>query len=122
MPSLSFQKQFVPGIRAMLSKDYSARLKVKPKHTTIRGYRKRPFKKGDRLILFFGLRTKNCEKLGEVCCRKVEDIGIEIIGKQLIIVLNNKTIREDAIQQLAENDGFENGEEMVHFLFRVLIQ
>src|SRR5665648_136068 len=76
MPSLSFQKPFVPGIRAMLDKDYATRLKIKPKTTTIRATRKRPFKKGDKLFLFSGLRTKYCHKLGEVICLKVEDIEI----------------------------------------------
>ena len=38
------------------------------KQMTIRALRKRPFKVGDSLQLFSGLRTKNCEKLKEETC------------------------------------------------------
>ena len=116
MPSLSFQKQFVPGIRAMISKDYAVRLKVKPKRTTIRNMRKRPFKKGDRLILFSGLRTKKCEKLGEVRCKKVEDIHLQYVCEVLDmfeVVVNGKTIDDDAINLMARQDGFTDGFSMM---------
>jgi len=67
MPSLSFQKQFVPAVRAMLDKDYAQRLKIKPKTTTIRAARKRPFRKGDTLYLFSGIRTKYCTNDLNLC-------------------------------------------------------
>lgn len=116
MPSLSFQKQFVPGIRAMISKDYAVRLKVKPKRTTIRNMRKRPFKKGDRLILFSGLRTKKCEKLGEVRCKKVEEIEIDRIGTSPYMVkVNGNRINETAIHLIAKQDGFADGAAMIQW-------
>ena len=76
MPSLNFKKQFVPGIRAMLDREYARRLKIKPKRTTIRAMRKVPIRKGDTLYLFTGLRTPHCERLGEVKCLKVETVEI----------------------------------------------
>jgi len=39
---------------------------------TIRSPRKRPFKVGDELQIYWKLRTKNCEKLGEGRVTKVE--------------------------------------------------
>src|SRR5665648_531733 len=77
MPALSFQKPFVPGVMAMLDPDYASRNKVKPKTTTIRAMRKRPFKKGDRLFLFSGMRTKQCKRLGECVCMKVENFTLK---------------------------------------------
>jgi hypothetical protein len=114
MPSLSFQQQFVPGIYAMLSKDYASRTKVKPKTTTIRAMRKRPFKKGDRLFLFSGLRTKQCKRLGEAICKKIEMIGIEEAASGLFIVtVNGEMITEEEINCLARHDGFKTGAEMI---------
>jgi hypothetical protein len=77
MPSVNFQKQFAPGVLAMLDKDYAQRNNIKPKTTTIRAMRKRPFKKGDKLILFSGLRTKYCQRLGIVVCLRVEVVVME---------------------------------------------
>lgn len=114
MPSLSFQQQFVPGIYAMLSKDYAVRTKVKPKITTIRKARKRPFKKGDRLFLFSGLRTKKCVRLGEVICTKVEDVTIEKVADQYyMIAINGTMITEEEISVMARHDGFTTGQEMI---------
>jgi hypothetical protein len=47
MPSINFQKQFAPGILAMLDKDYAKRTGITPKTTTIRARRKHPIKKND---------------------------------------------------------------------------
>src|SRR5665648_655307 len=76
MPSLSFKKEFAPGILSMLDKNYAKRTGVKPKSTTIRSTRKRPIRKGDKLFLFSRLRTTSCKKLGETICLKTEDITI----------------------------------------------
>jgi hypothetical protein len=65
MPALSFQKQFVPFVE-----DGS-------KQHSIRADRKRPFKVGDTLSLFYGMRTKQCRLLARVPCIKVERMRIE---------------------------------------------
>jgi len=119
MPSLSFQKQFVPGILAMLDKDYATRLKIKPKTTTIRATRKRPFKKGDKLFLFSGLRTTSCKRLGTVICLKVEDIeisefnGNHILKPAIMFKLDGSTLSRSQIQNIASGDGFEKWEDMI---------
>lgn len=41
------------------------------KTQTIRKPRKHPIKEGDKLFIYFGLRTKQCEKLGEGIVTKV---------------------------------------------------
>jgi len=41
------------------------------KTQTIRKPRKHPIKKGDKLFIYWKLRTKECEKLGEAIIRKI---------------------------------------------------
>lgn len=65
MPLLGFQKQFVEAVESGT------------KRQTIRAHRKRPFKVGDTLYLYYGLRTQQCRKLGEVECREVVPFKIE---------------------------------------------
>jgi len=38
------------------------------KHQTVRRLRKHPIRQGDRLFLYWHLRQKDCEKLGEAVC------------------------------------------------------
>lgn len=114
MPSLNFKKEFVPGILAMLDKNYKKRTGIKPKTTTIRAKRKRPIKKGDRLFLYSGLRTKYCKKLGETDCLKAEEFTItEIQDEKLLIVLDGTLLTEREVQKIAVTDGFHNWQEFV---------
>lgn len=57
---------------------------------TVRRPRKRPLRVGDRLIAYWRLRTKECEKLGET----------------KIMAIQRKTVREFT-EADAEKDGFE---------------
>lgn len=116
MPSLGFQKQFVPGVRAMLDPDYARRNKIRPKTTTIRKMRKRPFKKGDRLFLFSGLRTPHCERLGETRCLKVEDFQIAFeneIPKGFYV--DGKLLSDADSNAIAIDDGFKGWREMIEW-------
>lgn len=114
MPSLSFKKEFAPGILAMLDKQYAKRTGVKPKSTTIRATRKRPIRKGDRLFLYSGLRTKYCQKLGETICLKTEEIAIrESAAAFYEIVVNEVKLTIDEIKKLALADGFTSGLELI---------
>jgi len=114
MPSLNFQKQFMPGILAMLDKDYARRTRIKPKTTTIRAKRKRPFRKGDSLYLFAGQRKKYCQKLGIVTCRKTEAFVIEEESRGIYRIIINGTILSDkAAQVVAQDDGFTTLKEMI---------
>ena len=107
MPSLNFQKQFMPGILAMLDKDYARRTRIKPKTTTIRAKRKRPFRKGDSLYLFAGQRTKYCQRLGKVTCRKTEEFAIEEESPCIYkIIINGTILSDEAAQEVAMEDGF----------------
>jgi len=114
MPSLSFQQQFVPGVMAMLDPDYAKRNKVKPKKTTIRKLRKRKFKKGDRLFLFHGSRTRP-KRLGECACMKVEDIYINEDGPFCFLKINGMDLTSDQMEILAEKDGFRDAFSMLNW-------
>lgn len=61
------------------------------KTQTIRRPRKYPINVGDKLYIYWKLRTKECEKLGEA-------IATKVVRKQLVDITN-----EDAIK-----DGFKN--------------
>jgi hypothetical protein len=61
-------------------KQFAGKVVSGEKKQTIRAYRKRPFKVGDKLQLYTGLRTKACRKLGEAVCISARDV--EIIGSK----------------------------------------
>lgn len=108
MPSLNFQSQFAPGILAMLDKSYAKRTGIKPKTTTIRAKRKHPIKKGDKLYLFSAQRTIQCQKLGEVVCRKLEEIYIDETREGYDIRIDGYPIFLEEAQKVAETDGFDS--------------
>lgn len=60
MPAYSFQERFVPFILAL------------------RKGRSRHALPGDKLYLYYGLRTKWCRKIGEAICCRTERITINI--------------------------------------------
>lgn len=64
MPALNFKMQFADKVEKG------------EKIQTIRATRKRPFRCGDKLYLYTGLRTKYCKKIGESVCHNVEDVEI----------------------------------------------
>ena len=100
MVAYSFQKQFVAEIQAG------------KKHQTIRAHRKnnRHARVGERLQLYCGLRTKNCQKLfdNDPICRGVDDVEIDITdgGKIEQIVLNGRKLTSIEIEDFAKADGF----------------
>jgi len=104
----------MPGILAMLDKDYARRTRIKPKTTTIRAKRKRPFKKGDSLYLFAGQRTKYSQRLGKVTCRKTEAFVIEEESPGIYkIIINGTVLSDEAAQDVALEDGFTTLKEMI---------
>lgn len=72
------------------------------KTQTIRKPRKHPIKEGDKLFIYWKLRTKQCEKLGE-------GIVTKVLRKQL-----NKMDNEDAIK-----DGFDDVYDFVDIFTRM---
>jgi hypothetical protein len=100
MPAYSFKKRFVPPVLS------GAKTK------TIRRRSKKTAKPGDRLYLYFGLRTKWCEKLGEANCTKVEEIIIDDFG---VFIKGVKVVKPVELKELAVSDGFESFEDMMRF-------
>lgn len=93
------------------------------KRQTIRKLRKRPFKVGDKLYLYTGLRTKNCKPLspGVVTVKEVHDIKIKFSGIPPVvlcsIVIDYHQINYIAAFELSKNDGFENFGDFLDFFF-----
>ena len=81
------------------------------KRQTIRKQRKQPFKLGETLYLYTGLRTKKVKKLMEIKCKSIEKVKIRGTG----ITLNSGEIiryqyyRADLY---AQDDGFKDFNEM----------
>lgn len=99
MPILNFKPQFVPYI-----------LDGTKRHT-IRAERKRPFKKGDRLFLYTGLRQKGATLLMQTMCLGVNNIDIFILGNDvktghLVITVQGVPLDTDEQCRLAWQDGF----------------
>lgn len=91
MPALSFQKQFADAILGGV------------KSQTVRTKRKRPIKRGDRLYLYTGMRTKQCRKLGEAKCWGVFPVSIYPSGETFI---NNRQLFGAELSDFFKRDGF----------------
>ena len=118
MPALNFKAEFVPGILAMLDPEYAKRTGIKAKTTTIRATRKHPIRKGERLYLYTGQRTKRCRKLGEVVCAKVQNIII-VDTKESQIHLDGYVFEKGENNRIAREDGFKNADEMISWFRKV---
>ncbi len=99
MPSLNFKPQFVAAIEQGR------------KCQTIRKQRKRPFKAGDTLYLFTGMRTTGCRRIGQHTCTHVKAIRIE----QRRIYIENERLNDRQLDDLALADGFADTAEMMRF-------
>jgi hypothetical protein len=67
MPAYSFQERFIPFLLDG-SKDHTVRAE--------RTGRSRHARPGDRIYLYYGMRTKWCRKIGEAICSAVRRIRI----------------------------------------------
>lgn len=94
MPLLGYKKQFAHLVE------------LGEKRQTIRALRKRPFKVGDRLYHYTGLRTKECRKLLESDCTDVDNIFIDEKGD---VYINGRCLYESAKESFAYADGFRRG-------------
>jgi len=90
MPALNYKKQFAPLVVSG------------KKMQMIRSERKRPFRVGDTLYHYTGLRTKQCRNLGISQCHQVDDI--EIYADT--ITVNGEHLDLDEMILLARRDGF----------------
>lgn len=91
MPALNFKEQFADAIE------------TGRKRQTVRLGRKRPIQTGDRLILYTGMRTKQCRKLREVTCQGVYRIVIE---ENETIRINGVALTPPERVSFARADGF----------------
>lgn len=98
MPALNFQKQFVSAVEDGT------------KRQTIRALRKRPFKVGDVLYLYAGMRTKQCKKLATVACVSAEHIWINSYRR--IVEVRNRQLDKGEVEMLAKSDGFMDAKAM----------
>lgn len=105
MPALNFKKEF------------AGRVKSGEKCQTIRAYRKdgRNPRPGQVLYLYTGMRTKDCQKLGEAICKTVTPICFENNGYLISITVGAASLSEKDVLRLAKADGFKNIEIFFEF-------
>lgn len=99
MPALSFKKEFADAVRKQ------------QKCQTIRATRKNPIKVGDTLYLYTGMRTKECEKIGEVVCKSVDEIEMTVIG----VRISGQYLTSSEVYRLAIADGFRSPLDFLNF-------
>lgn len=97
MPALNFKKQF------------ANKVENGEKTQTIRATRKRPFRYGDKLYLYTGLRTKYCKKIGESVCHNIEEVEILSNG---VMKLSGQVLNRAQRDEMATRDGFDNWNDM----------
>lgn len=97
MPALNFQAKFAEAVKSGT------------KRQTIRSYRKYPFKTGDRLFLYTGMRTSSCVKLGETVAQSVTEIRI---FKNVVRHGPHRFCSGSCLNRFAKSDGFNNWQEM----------
>lgn len=143
MPALNFQKQFSRPVWLGLKKQEREGMKppflpktwkgIKPKRQTIRALRKdgKLFKRGDKLFLYTGMRTKQCLKLGETKCEEAQFVKISdgMISISFDVLVNPKHLKvggkvklkaighvhwltEEERDYVARMDGFSEAAEM----------
>jgi hypothetical protein len=112
MPAYNFQKQFVPMIL-----DGS-------KHHTIRRRRKRATIVGDMLMLYTGMRTKQCLLIAVTECVKIEPVMILPFRMEMSYVrgYNVQPLNVEEINQLAKADGFEDTHDFFYFFRRYKLE
>jgi hypothetical protein len=102
MPALNFKLRFV------------SRVAAGSKPHTIRAWRRRPFKVGDKLAFFTGMRTKQCRRIrANARCRAARTIKVDTGRRRVILEGRQLTPRE--VKTLAEKDGFTRTDEFWDF-------
>lgn len=118
MVAYSFNKRFIDPIRVGLSR-ISLSFDCPPKRQTIRAVGKRRHARpGEILQLYTGMRTKQCEKIGDARCTEVLPIAMKVTEHTIAILLNDVPIGGGYIHAFAQSDGFAHGEDMLAFWLR----
>ena len=98
MPAYNFQEQFAPAVV------------FGEKRQTIRKPRKRPTRRGDKLYLYTGMRTKQCRRLlNPTPCTAVVPVVIE---RDSITLRCTHYTASWWLEAFAKDDGFESWAEM----------
>lgn len=106
MPALSFKKQFCPLVESG-EKTHSLRAK-----------RKRAWKVGDYLPLYYAMRAKQCRLLGKMTVTGVQDVSIHLrLEKEgepfgFDIIIDGELLSADESESFARRDGFPGLAEM----------
>lgn len=105
MPALNFMKRFVPSVEAG------------DKTHSIRAERLRPWKVGDALALYTGMRSKACRLLFRTVVTKVEKIIIAIVPDMEtgLILIDGYQLQPDELETFAKRDGFRDHADMMTF-------
>ncbi len=75
---------------------------------TIRAMRKRPFKVGDVLSHYTGMRTKKCRKIRpDTICTGADEIIMQQGVGEFRVIVKGKILGSPAVHTLARADGFE---------------
>jgi len=82
------------------------------KRQTIRGDRKFPIKKGDKLYLWWKQRISDREKLGNTTCLRITPITIE---RDRSTMPNIVFTDPDLLDGFAIKDGFDNWQQLIEF-------
>lgn len=100
MPALNYQQRFADKVE------------TRAKRSTIRATRKHPFRVGDELFHYTGMRTRSCRKLGQAICTSVQGICIKSNGT---ISIDGQALYRPSAEKIAVGDGFETLEQFVEF-------
>lgn len=104
MVAYSFKKQFIGPILAGLDGDVALDY-CHPKRQTIRAVgRRRHARPGETIQIYTAMRTKQCRKLGEACCKSVEPIRIFVHANR--IEVGGELLRGGELDDFARSDGF----------------
>jgi hypothetical protein len=112
MPALSYKSRFV-SLVATGEKPHS-----------IRAWRRRHFKKGDALMHYTAMRTKQCRKIRrDTICTAAAEIFIDATKGIVVVNGGSRFYRDGAqtltqIEELARRDGFADAEEFFAFFNR----
>lgn len=93
MPALSFMKQFCP------------RVESGGKRHSLRAKRRRPWKVGDDVALYYAMRTKSCRLLGRTKVVKVDEVLL-LHDPMFRIRINGELLAQDEAMEFARRDGF----------------
>ncbi|HZM24555.1 MAG TPA: ASCH domain-containing protein [Anaerolineales bacterium] len=121
MPGIDFRKRFAEMVKSG------------SKTQTIRKKRTPPIKTGDHLTLWTGMRTKQCEPLGDATCTKVLPVKIRLGYKDIWlwdesseypdsdgeIVGNFYQLNQEQAEDFVKADGFNNQDEFFEFFKNV---